>query len=203
MALSSRLRPHRRVQIEPREWLFGALWSRGIASRRGFFWPVLALALLVSCAFGERLAVAQPAAPPPAAPAAAPPAAAPPAAAPPAAAGPGPSALPSSPATGGPGAPEAGLPAAPPTDAELARGQTIIEVAVAGNQRIPVEDIQGYLQSLRAGQTFTPEGMQRDIREVWRSLYFEDVQVDLERRDAGVKLRVLVRERPKIGRAHV
>jgi len=167
---------------------------QGIVACRGVL-GLLALVASFTWLAGASVAFAQPAAAAPAA--AARPAAAPaPAAAPPATLPPGrPSA---SPAAGGPGAPDAGLPTAPATEAELARGQTIIEVAVAGNSRIPVEDIQAYLQSLRAGQTFTPEGMQRDIREVWRSLYFEDVQVDLERRDAGVRLRVLVRERPSL-----
>lgn len=138
--------------------------------------------------------VAPPAAPPGAAPAAPPPAAAP--GAPPAATPPG-----AAPAAG-PGAPAASsgdvLPTLPATEIEAARGLPIVEVTVAGNQRIPEEDVQGYLQNLRVGQAFSPEGLSRDVREIWRSLYFEDVQVDMVRAGDGVRLRVLVRERPSI-----
>ncbi len=113
------------------------------------------------------------------------PPAVPPAAAPPAA-----SALPPAPE-----APEVTL---PPTEAELARGLTIAKVVLAGNRRIASEDIAGYLQQMRPGRTFTPEGLAKDVREMWDSGYFEDIEVDLSRKDDGVYLRILVRERPNI-----
>ncbi len=51
---------------------------------------------------------------------------------------------------------------------------------------------------MRPGRTFTPEGLAKDIHEMWDSGYFEDVEVDLSRKDDGVYLRILVRERPNI-----
>jgi outer membrane protein insertion porin family len=86
----------------------------------------------------------------------------------------------------------------PPTEAELARGLPIVKVVLAGNRRIASEDIAGYLQQMRPGRTFTPEGLAKDIREMWESNYFEDVEVDLARDNNGVYLRILVRERPNI-----
>ncbi len=85
-----------------------------------------------------------------------------------------------------------------PSEAELARGLVIDKVTIAGNERRPVEDIEELLKHLRVGQTFTPEGLAEDAKEMWRSLYFDDIQVDLTRKDAGVQIRVLVRERPTI-----
>jgi outer membrane protein insertion porin family len=85
-----------------------------------------------------------------------------------------------------------------PTEAELARGLPIAKVVLAGNRRISSEDISGYLSQMRPGKTFTPEGLSKDVREMWDSGYFEDIEVDLTRRDDGVYLRVLVRERPSI-----
>ncbi|MBL9021842.1 MAG: outer membrane protein assembly factor BamA, partial [Myxococcales bacterium] len=85
-----------------------------------------------------------------------------------------------------------------PTEADLARGLVIDKVTIAGNERMPAEDIQEMLKNMRVGQTFTPEGLSEDVKELWRSLYFEDIQVDLTRKDAGVQLRILVRERPTI-----
>ena len=85
-----------------------------------------------------------------------------------------------------------------PTEAEKARGQTISRVAIGGNRRISGDDIRAYLSTAREGKTFTPEGLTRDIRELWDSGFFEDLEVDLTRHDDGVHLRILVRERPNI-----
>ena len=80
----------------------------------------------------------------------------------------------------------------------MARGAPIAKVVVAGNRRVAGEDISGYLQQMRPGKSFTPEGLSKDVREMWDSGLFEDIEVDLTRRDDGVYLRILVRERPSI-----
>ncbi|AUX44073.1 membrane protein [Sorangium cellulosum] len=85
-----------------------------------------------------------------------------------------------------------------PTEAELARGQPVVQIVVAGNRRISTEDVLVYLGQTRVGRAFAPEGLARDVRELWNSGLFDDVEVDLTRRDDGVSLRVLVRERPSI-----
>lgn len=131
-----------------------------------------------------------------------------------------PTAAPGGAAPGG-SLPGAGVPAAPPTpvassppitapdvadsgptlnltEGELARGQPIAKVAIAGNRRIATEDILAYIANARTGKLFTPEGIAKDVRELWDSGFFEDVEVDLTRRDNGVHLRILVRERPSI-----
>ena len=71
-------------------------------------------------------------------------------------------------------------------------------IVLAGNRRISAEDVQAYLGQTRVGRPFSPEGLARDVRELWDSGFFEDVEVDLTRRDDGVHLRLLVRERPNI-----
>src|SRR5262249_29900553 len=81
---------------------------------------------------------------------------------------------------------------------ELARGLPSAKLVLAGTRRVASEDIAGYLQQMRPGRTFTPEGLSKDVREMWDSGYFEDVEVDLARKDDGVYLRILVRERPNI-----
>jgi outer membrane protein insertion porin family len=86
----------------------------------------------------------------------------------------------------------------PKTDAELARGLTIAKVTVSGNQRIPSEDILVYLTGEKIGKEFSPEALHRDVREMWKSLFFEDIQVDLTRKDTECTLRVIVRERASI-----
>src|SRR4051812_48903279 len=46
-----------------------------------------------------------------------------------------------------------------PTEAEKARDQPIAKVTLAGNRRVTSEDISGYLQNMRPGKPFTPEGL--------------------------------------------
>jgi outer membrane protein insertion porin family len=85
----------------------------------------------------------------------------------------------------------------PPGEAEKARGQTILSIDVAGNRRVTRADVLTYLKE-RVGQAFSPEVLRQDVRELWHSGFFDDIEVDLERRDEGVALRFVVRERPTI-----
>src|SRR5688572_25440802 len=82
-------------------------------------------------------------------------------------------------------------------EAEQARGQPIGAIKVAGNRRITSDDIVAYLTE-QVWQTFSPEGLAKDVRELWNSGFFDDIEVDLEREGGKVSLRFLVRERPNI-----
>ncbi|HEU4406140.1 MAG TPA: outer membrane protein assembly factor BamA, partial [Polyangiaceae bacterium] len=88
-------------------------------------------------------------------------------------------------------------PSLPATEAEQARGAPIIAIEVAGNRRTTTDEIVAYLHE-RVGQPFNPETLTKDVRELWDSGFFDDIEVDLTRSDRGVTLRVLVRERPTI-----
>lgn len=85
----------------------------------------------------------------------------------------------------------------PQDEAEQARGLPIINIRVAGNRRITSEDILAYLTE-KPGQAFSPEALSKDVRELWNSGFFDDIEVDLEREAGGASLRFLVRERPNI-----
>jgi outer membrane protein insertion porin family len=82
-------------------------------------------------------------------------------------------------------------------EAEQARGLSISEIRVAGNRRITTEDILAYLTE-KKGQAFAPDSLSKDVRELWNSGFFDDIEVDLERGTSGVALRFLVRERPNV-----
>ncbi|MEY4548953.1 MAG: hypothetical protein RL685_5148, partial [Pseudomonadota bacterium] len=45
---------------------------------------------------------------------------------------------------------------------------------------------------------FSPEALAKDVRELWNSGFFDDIEVDLEREGGKLALRLLVRERPNI-----
>jgi outer membrane protein insertion porin family len=101
-------------------------------------------------------------------------------------------------------APDADLPSEPPAtaalpagEAELARGLPLQRIQVTGNRRVTPEDVLTYIRE-RVGQVFKPETLTQDVRELWNSGFFDDIEVDLDRRDEGVELRFVVRERPSI-----
>jgi outer membrane protein insertion porin family len=90
------------------------------------------------------------------------------------------------------------LPTLPPSEAEQVRGQTVVKVDIAGNKRISEDEMVAYLGTMRVGKKFTPEGMSKDVHELYNSGFFDDVEVDLQRVDQGVRLRIVVRERPSV-----
>jgi outer membrane protein insertion porin family len=85
----------------------------------------------------------------------------------------------------------------PPTDAEKAEGSPIAKIEVTGNRRVAKEDVQSYLR-LKVGSTFKADALTSDVRALWDSGFFDDIEVDLSRGDRGVTLRFMVRERPNI-----
>jgi outer membrane protein insertion porin family len=68
---------------------------------------------------------------------------------------------------------------------------------VVGNRRVGREDIMSYVR-MKPGHLFKLENLTGDVRALWDSGFFEDIQVDLTTRDKGVALRFIVRERPNI-----
>lgn len=88
-------------------------------------------------------------------------------------------------------------PSLPPTELELARGLPIGSIRIAGNRRLSNDDVLAYLRE-KPGQNFNPEALTRDVRDLWDSGFFDDIEVDLERQRDEVHLRFLVRERPSI-----
>ncbi|HVU06024.1 MAG TPA: outer membrane protein assembly factor BamA [Polyangiaceae bacterium] len=90
-------------------------------------------------------------------------------------------------------------PASTQGEVELARGYPIIGIEVDGNRRVTKDDVRSYLRE-RVGQTFAPEALTKDVKELWGSGFFDDIEVDLQRSDAGVTLRFTVRERPNVAK---
>ncbi len=85
----------------------------------------------------------------------------------------------------------------PPTEAEKADGQPILRLDISGNRRVAKDDIVSYMRE-KPGNGFKPDNLASDVRALWDSGFFDDVEVDMTREDRGVVLRFLVRERPNI-----
>lgn len=85
----------------------------------------------------------------------------------------------------------------PQSEAERAEGTPIVRIDVSGNRRVAKEDVISYLR-LKPGHLFKVENLASDVRALWDSGFFDDIEVDMTREDRGVVLRFLVRERPNI-----
>src|ERR1700755_81433 len=72
--------------------------------------------------------------------------------------------------------PQRGGAAPPPSETDLARGLPIVAIEVLGNRRVTREDVKSYLRE-RVGQPFAPDALSKDVRELWGSGFFDDVEV--------------------------
>jgi len=78
---------------------------------------------------------------------------------------------------------DADLPSEPPPgatlpsgEAELARGLPLQKIEVLGNRRVTAADVLTYVRE-RVGQPFKPETLTQDVRELWNSGLFDDIEV--------------------------
>jgi outer membrane protein insertion porin family len=75
--------------------------------------------------------------------------------------------------------------------------QTIEQIRVIGNRRIPKETILARLFT-HPGDTYDPVSIERDFNSLWNTGYFEDLRIEREDTEKGIILNVFVRERPTI-----
>ena len=80
---------------------------------------------------------------------------------------------------------------------ELA-GQTVERFEAVGNTSVASDTIRVYL-GIQPGEPFVPESIQRNFVNLWQTGLFDDIRVESERGDTGVVVRVIVKERPRIG----
>ncbi|HZC81280.1 MAG TPA: outer membrane protein assembly factor BamA, partial [Nitrospiraceae bacterium] len=76
-------------------------------------------------------------------------------------------------------------------------GVKVTTIEVRGNKRIEVPAIVGRL-TLKPGDPYTPENVRGQIKILYETGFFEDVQVETESGTGGVALAFLVREKPFI-----
>ncbi len=82
--------------------------------------------------------------------------------------------------------------------AGMAQGsETIDQIRVIGNRRIPKETILARLFT-HPSDTYDPISIERDFNSLWNTGYFEDLRIEREDTEKGIILNVFVRERPTI-----
>ena len=77
------------------------------------------------------------------------------------------------------------------------QSQTIDQIRVIGNRRIPKETILARLFT-HIGDTYDPVSVERDFNSLWNTGYFENLRLEREDSEKGVILNVYVTEKPTI-----
>ena len=75
--------------------------------------------------------------------------------------------------------------------------QTIEQIRVIGNRRIPKETILARLFT-HVGDTYDPISIERDFNSLWNTGYFDDLRIEREDTEKGIILDIFVREKPNI-----
>ncbi|MET0516252.1 MAG: outer membrane protein assembly factor BamA [Nitrospiraceae bacterium] len=89
--------------------------------------------------------------------------------------------------------------AAGPVRKALAQTPTtkVASIEIRGNKKIELPAIQGRL-TLKPGDPYTPENVRGQIKILYETGYFEDVQLETEPRPEGIALTFVVQEKPII-----
>ena len=75
--------------------------------------------------------------------------------------------------------------------------QTIQQIRVIGNRRIPKETIVARLFT-RIGDAYDPISVERDFNSLWNTAYFDDLRIEREDTEKGIILDIFVKEKPNI-----
>jgi outer membrane protein insertion porin family len=85
-----------------------------------------------------------------------------------------------------------------PAASALQSADTIIErIDIRGNRRIPEETIRGFILS-RQGEAYNKTGLGYDLRSVYKSNYFEYIEIQARDGDTGKIVTFVVQEKPLI-----
>ena len=84
-----------------------------------------------------------------------------------------------------------------PSEQLALEGQTIVEIGVEGTRRVEKESLRRQMRS-KKGQTLKAEQVSQDLRRIWRLGFFDDIRVDVQPVQGGVRLVYIVVEKPAI-----
>src|SRR5215472_16904062 len=76
-------------------------------------------------------------------------------------------------------------------------GQIIEKIDIVGNRRIPTETVKSRIYT-REGDVYDEAALQRDLRSIWNSGYFDDVRIEREQGPKGWLVHIYVKEKPTI-----
>jgi len=77
------------------------------------------------------------------------------------------------------------------------QAQTIDQIRVIGNRRIPKETVLARLFT-HPGDAYDPISVERDFNSLWNTGYFDDLRIEREDSEKGIILNIFLREKPTI-----
>ncbi len=77
-------------------------------------------------------------------------------------------------------------------------GQKVERFEAVGNTTVASDTIRVYL-GVAPGEPYNPEQIQRNFLNLWQTGLFDDIRIEADKGDTGVIVRVIVKERPRIG----
>ncbi len=84
-----------------------------------------------------------------------------------------------------------------PASTPASPSDTIDQIRVIGNRRIPKETILARMFT-HPGDTYDQISIERDFHSLWNTSYFEDLRIEREDSEKGIILNIFVREKPSI-----
>ncbi len=75
-------------------------------------------------------------------------------------------------------------------------------IEIKGNKRVDKNTILFKLET-KEGEPFSIEKIRKDVKNLYETGFFDDVQVDVEPFEGGVKVTYIVKERPFVGRIRI
>jgi outer membrane protein insertion porin family len=87
--------------------------------------------------------------------------------------------------------------AGPVAVAQQSQSVKIERIDIRGYRRIPEERIRFYIQSY-PGDTFNKESLEFDLRALWKSNFFDDIQIQERDGDVGKIITIILKEKPLI-----
>jgi outer membrane protein insertion porin family len=77
-------------------------------------------------------------------------------------------------------------------------GERVERFEAVGNTSVAADTIRVYL-GINPGEVFNPDQVQRNFANLWQTGLFDDIRIETESGPNGVTVRVIVKERPRIG----
>ena len=87
--------------------------------------------------------------------------------------------------------------AGPVAFAQESQSTKIERIDIRGNRRIPEERIRFYIQSSDGG-TYDKASLEFDLRALWKSNFFDDIQIHARDGDVGKIITFILKEKPLI-----
>jgi len=81
--------------------------------------------------------------------------------------------------------------------AQQSESTKIERIDIRGNRRIPEERVRFYIQSY-PGDTYDEKNLEYDLRTLWKSNFFDDIQINERDGDVGKIITFILKEKPLI-----